>query len=471
MTSKQAKTAIFAALASILAAGVVLADGLNNNEVRFTGKVETVIVNGEGVGTLFVTLDTFELRVIVNPRTLILSGEDILTLDMLSDLADKDEELQVEVTGKYSSSGILANRLEVLDTDADNSFHVRGHITRIRNAADGVQVSLLGITILVNEDTDVLRAGLPVSVSELRIGTRLEAEGLIDDDGVWTASVVRILSGARKKGLVFFEGTIVSFDEGQGILRIDVSGAEGDPITVHVNRETRIIGDLDVGALVLVIGTINPDYSFVAKEVRVLPALEIKPDERKLKVGETATFTVKLREIPAADVVVTLGVDAEGEDVIDLSVDTVTVTAGTQTAQFTVTALAAGTAVITAGALDEEATALVKVGELSEDDNERPDADVRISFSPDHVKVKPNETREVVLHIKPPQNGILEVVFESKDPTIVPVPTSRRLSNGAASMKVLLQSTGQPGRTIITASALGAEAELIVEVSAPKKEK
>jgi hypothetical protein len=417
---------------------------------------------------VFVKLEDFELRVIVNPRTLIVRDEEILTLSALSALSDRDEGREVEVTGKYSSSGVLANKLVVLASEADDTFRVRGHITRVRNTTGGVQVSLLGITILVDDqDTEVLRAGLPVSLSELRIGTKLEAEGEIADDGTWTASVVRILSGANRKSLVFFEGTVVSVDEEDGILKVDVSGPDAGETTVLINDDTRIIGELEQGALVLVIGTINKDYSFVAKEVRVLPALEIMPDERKLKVGEKGTFTVKLRDAAAGDVAVALTVD-DGT-VIGLSAATVTVIDGQQSARFEVTALKVGTAVITASALGDQATALVKVGEMSEDDNERPDAAVRVSFAPDHVKVKPNESREVVLHIKPPQSAPVDVVFASSDETIVPKPTGRKLSNGAASMKVRIVSTGKSGTARITAEALGVQAELIVEVSAPRK--
>jgi len=58
-------------MAILWMAGFGFADLLNNNEVQFTGAIESVVVNGEGMGTLFVRLDTIGLRVIVNPRTMI----------------------------------------------------------------------------------------------------------------------------------------------------------------------------------------------------------------------------------------------------------------------------------------------------------------------------------------------------------------------------------------------------------------
>jgi len=468
----------FGLMALLAISGFAHANGLNNNEVEFTGTVESVIVNGEGLGTLFVTVNTIELRVIVNPKTIIQDeSEELITMQ---DIAQRDlnKGLSVNIQGKFSSSGILANRIRILmqpeeEDDAGDSFLVRGHITEIQPSGEGTLISLLGINILINADTIIKKDGVVMTVADLDIGTKVAAIGHIED-GVWVAAQIHILTPGKKKGLLFFEGTVESYDDTAGVLQVAVTGSLEDNVTtVLVTPETQVLGVLEEGAYVLVIGVLNIDYTVTAREVRVLAPLEIKPDERKLTVGEEATFTVKLLETAAADVTVNLTMDPL--DILEMPLGSVLIPAGEQTADFGVTALATGTTTITATieGTDDTATALVKVGEVSEDDNERPEGDVRIYFSPDHVKVKQNQSREVVLHIQPPQPGDVEIVFtivkaNEEDEDIIAELTVRALGNGSAKYKVNLQSLGPIGTVSIIAAlpeALGgAEAELLVEI-------
>jgi hypothetical protein len=427
-------------------------------------------------------VNTIELRVIVNPKTIIQDElEELITME---DIAQRDlnEGLSVNIQGKFSSSGILASRIRVLvqpveEDDAGDSFLVRGHITKIQPSGSDTLISLLGITILINADTIIKKDGVEMTEADLDIGTKVAAIGNIED-GVWIAAQIHILTPGKKKGLLFFEGTVNSYDDTTGVLQVAVTGPpEGNVTTVLVTPETQVLGTLEEGAHVLVIGILNIDYTVTAREVRVLAPLEIKPDERKLTVGEEATFTVKLLETAAADVTVNLSIDPTG--VVELSTGSVVITEGEQTADFGVTALATGTATITAtiDGTDDTATAFVKVGEVSEDDNERPEGDVRIFFSPDHIKLKPNQSREVVLHIHPPHIGDVEVTFtiikaNEEDVDIVAEPTIRVLSNGSAKYKVNLQSLGPVGTVSIIATLPdnlgGAEAELLVEIKEKK---
>ncbi len=464
-------------LAIFCSAGISFAD-LNNNEVQFTGVVKSVQVNGQSEGTLFVTLDTIDLRVIVNSKTIIQDLEtDIITMDDLASLkesANSTIDLMVEVTGKFSSSGILAGRVRVVGEASD--FNIRGHITGIQFPSDTeAQISLLGITVSAALEgasaVSVQMNGVDVPVSELKNGTKVEVSGKITEKGIWSADQIEILSAAKKKGLVFFEGKVQSYAGGTGSIDVAVTGATNNVTTVFITPETVIQGTLATNAYVLVIGTINPNASFNAKEIRVLGALEIKPDERKVAIGATATFTIKLRESAAAKVTVTLAVAPAG--ILEpLSANTLEIPVGSQTADFQVKGLGAGTAVITATALNEQATATVVVGLLPEDDTERPPDQTRIAFSPDHIKLNPNETREVVLHIQPPPKVDVELQLTSSAPDIVPIPTTRILSNGAATFKVTIQSAGDTGQASIIAKLPdafgGGEAELIVEVEAKK---
>ena len=110
-----------------------------------------------------------------------------------------------------------------------------------------------------------------------------------------------------RKGWCFLREKIQAYDSGPGFIDVasEQQRQEMSP-EILISPNTTIQGTLAPDVYVLVIGTINTDYSFTAKEIRVLAALEIKPDERKLAITQSATFTVKLRERPSSAVSVAL---------------------------------------------------------------------------------------------------------------------------------------------------------------------
>jgi hypothetical protein len=442
--------------------GLAHASGINNNEIEFTGNVESVAVNGKRIGTLFINVDNIRLTVIVNSKTIIQDqAEELLTMEELDELGN--EELRVSIQGKYSSNGIAANRIRVVESSVtEDTFVVRGHVTQIQEGETGFSVSLLGVAILIDENTIVKKDGIVVPAEEIRIGSMLTAMGSIAGD-LWTATQVHILSPGKKKEILFFEGTVESYDPESGDLEIFLDGPPGGITTpVLVTSETKVQGTIETGAYVLVIGTLNQDYVVTAKEVRVLSTLEIKPDTSRMSIAEEKTFTVKLREPAGSDVTVNLGVDVPS--VLELSATSVVVASGSQTAHFNATALAQGTAVITAEieGSGETATATVEVEDGSEEDQE-----VQTFFSPDHIKLYPNASREVVLHIDPPQAGEVAVIFSGGEDALF-VETARDLSNGSAKYKVNIESLGDPGTYTVVATLPeelgGYTAELTVTV-------
>jgi hypothetical protein len=447
--------------------------------VEFSGAVQSVVVNGEGVGTLFVKVDTIELRVIVNAKTIIqdLSEELITAREALSQMGLTGR--RVNVQGKYSSSGVLASRIRVVPNGEDeDAFLVQGHITKIQESETDRTISLLGVAIVINELTIVKKDGVEVPASSLQIGTKAVAIGNIAE-GVWTATQIHILSPGQKRGLLLFEGTVDdSYVTGTGELLVAVNGVPGENLTkVLVTPETKITGSLEAGAYVLVIGTLNIDYSVTAKEIRVLSGIEIIPEDRRLEAGEEATFTIKLRESHTDAVRVNLSVD-DGSilEFLELPGGLVVIPAGTQTIDFKVKAKAdaAGEAIITATIADtgEMATARVKVEEASGGDDGEPEKEFRTYFSPDHIKLPLLGSREVVLHIDPPQSGDVEVAFAVGEEDLVVKP-SRILGNGSAKYKINIQSVGSTGTFTITATLpeeLGASSATIeVTVTGNKK--
>jgi hypothetical protein len=462
--------------------GLAQAQWLNNNEVAFTGALTSVSVNGEGVGTLFVHMNTVALRVIVNSKTQLenQSGAEI-TMDDLAGMMVDDagqpvgEGPLVRVMGKFSSSGILATLVNVLDSGGSNTFRLKGTINQIAPSSDGTSlvVSLLGMRILATPAT-IIDGGLG-SVLNLSVGTKVEVEGNIDElTGDWSAVTISILKQNKGRGSLVFEGQVNSYDEGTGLLQVAVSGVEGTFTPVQITEATSIVGELMLGVMVQVSGVLQADMMTVtAKKIMVLSALEIKPDVLKLTVGTTGQLTVKLREIRDADVGITLVSDNTATATVP---ESITIPAGTKTATFDVAALAVGTTLITASDGTNTATAEVRVGELSEDETDPPAAEVRIAFAPDHVKLEVNESREVVLLIKPPQKGAIIVpltvdpsgLFSINEEVIA-------LGNGAANQKVMLTAGPTEGSGTLTAT-LPAElgvgtAELIVEVVKSKGKK
>lgn len=458
------RLSMLAILAIVATGSFAYSQWLNNNEIEFTGPVSSFVDNGEGGGTLFVLLDTFEQRVIINPKT-ILRKYDGSPLAM-NQIAQGDI---VEVTGKFSSSGVLATIVRVLEEAPESDgFRLRGSIKGIQPSADGTVVSLLGITILVTDATTIEMDGAVMTPADLHIGARILATGQILSADSWLAKSITILTENKRRGSLAFEGTVVSFDSATGVLVVAVNGVSENQTTVRITQSTRIEGVIDPGDFVLVMGVLNSDLSVKAKEVRVLGALELKPDVCKMEVGEPATFAVKLREPAAENVTVTLQVDPS--DALQLPPDALVIPAGEQMATFDVIALKAGKAVLSATALGDTATAVVKVSDPSEDGTGPPEAEVKVAFSPDHIKVEPNESREVVLHINPPQKMLVEVTFEiaSDVPDLFTVEGSRLLSNGAANQKVMIQAgaaTGEGTLTVTLPDTLGGgQAVLKVEV-------
>jgi hypothetical protein len=465
--------AVCALLAMIAMTGLAQAQWLNNNEVAFTGTVTSVSVNGEGVGTLFVRMNTVDVRVVINSKTALRDAEnDEITMAQLAEMyAAKPEGnyIFLEVIGKFSTSGVLATRVSMLNSADPNTYSLRGTIGQIVPSGEDLKLSLLGMQILVPSGTPILIDGLSGSASDLGVGTKIEAEGVIDaDSGDWTAATIKILTENKRRGSVVFEGLVDSYDPPSGILQVAVNGVEGSVFAVYIAQATRLVGELAEGVAVHVSGILETDMTVSAKEIIVVPMLQIKPDELKLAVGQTVQLTVELREIATADLPITLSSDNEG--VAAVSSAMATILAGAKTATFNVSAVAFGTAIITATDGTNTATAEVIVGELSGDEIDPPVAEVRLAFAPDHVKLKLNEIREVVLLIKPPQKAPVEVAFQiiSDVADLFSVDASRILSNGAANMKVMLEAASVAGSGTLIATLPaelgGGTAELVVEI-------
>ncbi len=410
---------------------ICAADTLNNNEVVFTGTILRFLENGDGGGTLFVVVNETELRVIVNPKTEIIRDTDEVPMSELV------EGMSIRITGKFSSSGILASEILIGEpgTPADDTFEVCGHLTDVQASGDDLLLSLLGITVVADSATNIWQGGAEAPAVLLKTGLKVCIQGNVADS-TWSASDVYVQSKEKKKDQVRFEGQVTQIVDADTI-EVSVMGTTVESQVVHYDENTRIYGEIEVGVPVVVKGVLNSDLSVAAREIRVLEALEIKPDERKMKVGQAATFTVKLRETAVSGV--DIGLAASGTGTVTGLPTTVAIPAGEKTGEFTVTAATMGEVTITATLGTHTATATIHIGEFSDEDTERPDKELYMAFAPSHIKMGMNDTRNVVLLIKPPQEELPTVVFTGDDLLleITPGPT---LSDGVAAYKVTINS-------------------------------
>ena len=443
-------------------AGVASAQVLNNNELEFTGTITEVMPNGDGGGTLFVDVDATDLRVLVNSSTEILKGGDeVITM------ADLQKTNIIRVDGKFSSGGILASRVQVFTGLPADGFSIRGHITALQSSDEKILVSLLGITIEVTGDLKTEWG------ATLKIGANVQIDGTVAGQ-TWTATAIQMVSKEKKHGMVRFEGEVTAIGGEAPDLTITVaveSTPPADQIVIQ-NSETEVNGDVQIGSFVEVMGKLNTDYSVTAKEITVVGALEIKPDERKIKIGHEATFTVKLRETATSDVPIALE-ETDPENAITLPLTSVTVPAGSRTADFVVKGDAIGEATITAKLESgDQATATVRVGMFSDEENENPNAAVRVVFAPDHIKMRAGETRDVDLLVHPPEvqlspeNVPLQVTGDVESAVI-----KRDLGSGTARYKVMVTCKATPQGTggSVTATLSGVDgagtAELVVVIT------
>jgi len=252
-------------------------------------------------------------------------------------------------------------------------------------------------------------------------------------------------------------------------MEVAVQGLPLNITKVVLEPKTKIEGALVKDALVLVIGTLNTDLTVTAREVRVLEALEIKPDEKKLKVGGTAVLIVSLRESAPADVQITL--KAGDTSIVTLSSSSVAIAKGSKAGEFKVTGLKTGSTQVTAEALGQKATAEIRVGEVSEDENEKHGGQAVAMFAPEKIKMGLKETRDVVLLIKPPQKSKVKVDLRVTK-GLVTIAGVNDYSHDASALKVTIQSGDKEGTDSVVATLPpeldGGKAELLVEIAAGK---
>ena len=146
------------------------------SDVRFRATVVSVSQTSETDGTVTVRLQGFEVPIIVNGDTEIESfGDEV-------GLAGLTAGVFIKVAGFFSSDGITAEEIDILDI-SEGEFRLRGTISTTGPVSGGTLITLLGVDVLVNEDTAIERRGPDdgITADDLAEGMVADARGIFDD--------------------------------------------------------------------------------------------------------------------------------------------------------------------------------------------------------------------------------------------------------------------------------------------------
>ncbi len=237
-----------------IGSGAVVAKG---GELKFGSIVVAVSQTGTNEGTIEVTIHNVAVPVIVNGDTEISgSGEEI-------GIAAVSAGDFVKINSFFAEEGLIADEVEVLDV-RDEQFRLRGAITAITSGTETSIITLLGVDVTANADTEITRRGdsngNSVPASDLVVGDLLNVSGGVSDN-LLVAN--RIHVGSREQGNIELEGEIVTLSDTQ--VSIAIEG--GATVAIAIDDETSIVGELSVGVFVEVEGQLLADLSLIGFEI------------------------------------------------------------------------------------------------------------------------------------------------------------------------------------------------------------
>jgi Domain of unknown function (DUF5666) len=250
------KTVILEALAVATLALPPHALGKGTN-VQFLGTVTRVNQISAGQGSVTVQVMGFDLSVKINTNTEIALAGDIVGLKGISP-GDF-----VKVSGFFTTAGIVAQDLEILD-DTLGEFRLRGSISTLGTVAAGRTITVLGSVILLDPSTIIEKRGSTgnMSASDLAAGMHVDTRGIIRN-GQLVARSVKAGSRAEDPARIEFDGLIVSNQGGR--LLLDTLG--GGLAAALVTASTQTKGSLAAGQMITVKGTFNPQLEVVAESI------------------------------------------------------------------------------------------------------------------------------------------------------------------------------------------------------------
>ncbi len=280
---------------------------VQSGAIRMYGRIENIVPGKSGLSLI---VDGVEIRV-DGQTTVVVNRGGIGTSGPGSDLKVGD---MVDVTAAYvddtgvgqTTSGLFHAGSVVVQ----RSFRIQGQI-RSRTPSEGIPtiIAVQGIVVTITPDTAIVGNGLnerneafisrktvqsdvvsaieddagnpctatpnacpdrppadPTLAGELRIGSFVRVEGMLESTGFSTRYTARAIQ-VEKADQVRFHAVV----ESRSATGISVRINEGVRTQVAVDASTRIDGTIEPGRLVEISGRINPDLSIVARRVRVIP--------------------------------------------------------------------------------------------------------------------------------------------------------------------------------------------------------
>src|SRR5688572_12858509 len=163
------RTFIFIASLIFLSSSIAYGKGA---DLSFRGTVKKIDTTSTGNGTVTLHLAGFDIPLKVDAETDIESHGDTVGLAGLS-VGDF-----VKVSGFFSTSGIVAQEIQILDEEK-GEFRLRGDISKVSTATGGTTITVLGVAILVDADTKIERRGPAggFTTSDFVVGMQVDASG------------------------------------------------------------------------------------------------------------------------------------------------------------------------------------------------------------------------------------------------------------------------------------------------------
>jgi hypothetical protein len=228
-------------------------------DVRFSGTVTKVELTSVNQGTVTFRIITHDIPIQVNADTEIESHGDPIELESINvgDFA--------KVSGFFSTSGIVAEHIQILDDD-NGEFRLRGVISNVARTQSATTITLLGVNVIVDSSAKIERRGPRggFSVEDLAAGLTVDVRGT-QENGILLAKRVKVGNRADDEARVGFDGRITMIQND----RIMVDTAGGGVATVLTTSSTRIKGSLAVGRMVDIRGTLNAALEVVAEKIIV----------------------------------------------------------------------------------------------------------------------------------------------------------------------------------------------------------
>ena len=387
-----------------------------SSQIEFVGNVESIEQLSDEVAVLTMPLTsllTIEVR--VTGQTEIFDWETPIDVPALVALVKSFPDTLFEVEGLLTGGSVLAQKIKATEDGSD--IQVRGRITDISAGEITVRGFVFNVEGAEIQDDE----GTPLSLDELQINQFVVVKGNVVGDALIAIKVTVRTRGEDEEeegGLlrISFEGIVID-TTGEGDIPEDITVAiEGADVSslVRITDETDIKGSIELGVLVRVVGTMEEDASVRAKKIIVKRLLQLAPDKLKMRFNQTRRVEIILRETVGEDVPLVISITS-GDEIISLSDESVTISAGRVTGFFEVTSGTTEGEAFVDVQMPESLGGLTVTLPVEVRDRGGNPTDPKINWSPGTLNASTEQTKTVRLRLNQPAPAGLMVALTLKD--------------------------------------------------------